>query len=98
MSPLPNAYGKWRATVASVLTLLTSTMPMTAQTAPARPHQPSTKTPIQHVIVIVGENRSFDHLFATYQPKPGNTVNNLLSQGIINADGTPGPRFSGAQQ
>ncbi len=69
-------------------------MPMTAQTAPARPHQPSTKTPIQHVIVIVGENRSFDHLFATYQPKPGNTVNNLLSQGIINADGTPGPKFS----
>src|SRR5262249_11688987 len=45
----------------------------------------NTVTPIKHVIVIVGENRSFDHLFATYVPKPGNTVNNLLSQEIINA-------------
>ena len=27
-----------------------------------------TETPIKHVIIIVGENRSFDHLFATYQP------------------------------
>ena len=25
----------------------------------------NTATPIKHVIVIVGENRSFDHLFAT---------------------------------
>lgn len=28
-----------------------------------------TATPIKHVIIIVGENRSFDHLFATYEPK-----------------------------
>ncbi len=28
-----------------------------------------TATPIKHVIIIVGENRSFDHLFATYVPK-----------------------------
>ena len=27
-----------------------------------------TATPIKHVIIIVGENRSFDHLFATYIP------------------------------
>ena len=46
----------------------------------------NTATPIQHVIVIVGENRSFDHLFATYVPKSGETVNNLLSEGIINGD------------
>ena len=26
-------------------------------------------TPIKHVIVIIGENRSFDHVFATYVPK-----------------------------
>src|SRR5260370_14873818 len=50
----------------------------------------NTATPIKHVIVIVGENRSFDHLFATYLPRPGETVNNLLSEGIINADGTAG--------
>jgi phospholipase C len=57
----------------------------------------STTTPIKHVIVIIGENRSFDHVFATYQPKHGE-VWNLLSEGIINADGTPGPNFSKAAQ
>src|SRR5277367_5449280 len=53
-----------------------------------------TSSPIKHVIVIIGENRSFDHVFATYQPKSGQTVSNLLSKGIINADGTPGPNYS----
>jgi phospholipase C len=56
------------------------------------------KTPIQHVIVIIGENHSFDNVFATYQPRSGQTVNNLLSEQIINADGTPGPNFSQANQ
>ncbi len=28
-----------------------------------------TRTPIKHVIVIIGENRSFDHVFATYKPQ-----------------------------
>src|SRR6185312_3469445 len=58
----------------------------------------NTTTPIKHVIVIIGENRSFDHVFATYQPKRGQSVWNLLSEGIINADGTPGPNFSKAVQ
>jgi phospholipase C len=57
-----------------------------------------TRTPIKHVIVIIGENRSFDHVFATYVPKPGQTVHNLLSEGIIKADGTPGPNFAKAEQ
>ena len=57
-----------------------------------------TATPIKHVIVIVGENRTFDHIFATYKPKHGETVNNLLSEGIINEDGTPGPNYRAAQQ
>ena len=30
-----------------------------------------TRTPIKHVIIIVGENRTFDHIFATYKPKDG---------------------------
>ena len=59
---------------------------------------PATATPIQHVIVIIGENRTFDHVFATYKPVAGESVNNLLSQGIVNADGTPGPNFSQAAQ
>lgn len=59
----------------------------------------NTTTPIKHVIVIIGENRTFDHLFATYVPKPkGETVFNLLSEGIVNADGTPGPNYSAATQ
>ena len=28
-----------------------------------------TASPIKHVIIIVGENRSFDHIFVTYVPK-----------------------------
>src|ERR1700678_4025517 len=58
----------------------------------------NTTSPIKHVIVIIGENRSFDHVFATYVPKGGQTVWNLLSQGIVNADGTPGPNFVKAHQ
>jgi phospholipase C len=55
---------------------------------------PNTATPIEHVIIIVGENRSFDHLYATYTPKAkGNTVMNLLSQGIVRADGSPRAEF-----
>jgi len=57
-----------------------------------------TATPIKHVIIIVGENRSFDHLFATYKPKSKDKIRNLLSEGIINADGTPGPNFAKAHQ
>jgi phospholipase C len=56
------------------------------------------RTPIQHVIVIVGENRTFDHIFATYQPKNGESVDNLLSKKIVNEDGTPGSNFAFAQQ
>src|SRR5215469_6904747 len=58
----------------------------------------NTVTPIKHVIVIVGENRSFDHLFATYVPKPGETVNNLLSEEIVKQNGTPGSNYSRAVQ
>jgi len=57
-----------------------------------------TNTPIKHVIVIIGENRSFDHVFATYVPKKGEKVWNLLSEGIVKADGTPGPNFPIAEQ
>jgi phospholipase C len=58
----------------------------------------NTTTPIKHVIIIVGENRSFDHLYGTYVSPSGDSVQNLLSEGIVNADGTPGPNFSKAAQ
>jgi len=57
-----------------------------------------TETPIEHLIVIIGENRSFDHTFATYRPRHGQSVSNLLSKGIVKADGSPGPNFSSAAQ
>jgi phospholipase C len=57
-----------------------------------------TASPIQHVIIVVGENRSFDHVYATYLPRGGQTVLNLLSEGIVEADGSPGPNFAAARQ
>jgi phospholipase C len=58
-----------------------------------------TASPIKHVIIIVGENRSFDHLFATYVPKNREEkIHNLLSEGIVNADGSPGRNFAKAHQ
>ena len=57
-----------------------------------------TTTPIKHIIYIVGENRSFDNIYATYQPKKGQTIWNLLSQKIMNADGTAGKKFALGQQ
>jgi phospholipase C len=45
------------------------------------------------VIVIIGENRTFDHIFATYQPVSSDSISNLLSKGIVKADGTPGPNY-----
>ncbi len=59
---------------------------------------PQTATPIRHVIVLIGENRSFDHTFATYVPKHGESVSNLLSKGIVRADGSPGPNADLAAQ
>ncbi len=30
-----------------------------------------TETPIKHVIVLIGENRTFDNIYGTYVPKHG---------------------------
>jgi phospholipase C len=57
-----------------------------------------TASPIKHVIVIMGENRTFDHVFATYEPRGGEHVDNLLSKGIVTKDGTPGPNYAKAAQ
>jgi phospholipase C len=89
------AKAKQHVTVAASLFALFANLggPLTASA-----QTPSTATPIQHVIVIIGENRTFDHVFATYKPVAGQRIKNLLSEGIVNADGTPGPNFSLAQQ
>ena len=57
-----------------------------------------TRTPIKHVIALIGENRTFDHVFANYIPKSKDSVRNLLSEGIVKADGSPGPHFSKSAQ
>ena len=57
-----------------------------------------TTTPIKHVIVICGENRGFDHPFATYRPRHGETVRNAPSKGGIDELGRPGPNFEKAAQ
>ena len=65
---------------------------------PVSPEKIATATPIKHIIYIVGENRSFDNIYATYQPKNGQKIWNLLSEGIVNADGTPGKNFAAGHQ
>lgn len=90
-----------RRKIVSFLTTLSMTTNFFAPAAIAaslQPNDDNTTTPIKHVIVIYGENRSFDHLYATYRPKSGESVNNLLSEGIVNEDGTPGPNFAKVAQ
>src|SRR6202049_376513 len=88
---------KWRS--ASLLSVVALSIQLIAPVfAVAKDKGHKTQTPIQHVIVIIGENRTFDHVFATYKPPVGQKVDNLLSKGIIKADGTPGPNFKLAAQ
>ena len=57
-----------------------------------------TTTPIKHVVIIIGENHSFDNVFGTYQPPVGRQVMNLLSEGIVTKAGAPGPNYATAEQ
>src|SRR5947209_5065856 len=58
----------------------------------------NTATPIKHVIVIIGENHTFDNVFGTFQPRNGQKVFNLLSQGIVTCAGNLGPNAQIAAQ
>src|SRR6185437_3661002 len=95
-----------RVGMVSLAALQMTLAPALVAAAPANtnnnPGLGHTKTPIKHVIVIIGENRSFDHVFATYVPKKGESVDNLLSRGIVtldtNKNALPGPNFALAHQ
>jgi phospholipase C len=93
-----------RSVVTAAILALVGAQTGLAATAPSGPsfgpnnRDLVTHTPIKHVIIIIGENWSFDSVFATYQPKVGETVLNLLSQGIVKADGTPGASYSKSKQ
>jgi phospholipase C len=65
---------------------------------PPKEKEVRTATPIEHVIIVIGENRTFDNVYATYEPRRGQRVANLLSKGIVNADGSPGPNMDAAKQ
>jgi phospholipase C len=58
-----------------------------------------TTTPVKHLIIISGENRGFDNVFATYvPPTPRQRAWNLLSKGIVTKAGAPGVNAYLAQQ
>lgn len=86
---------------ASLFLIGTAVLSMHSQAADqgnaASPASP-TSTPIEHVIVVIGENHTFDNIFGAFKPINGQHVSNLLSKGIIKADGSPGPKFSTAAQ
>src|SRR5579862_2000820 len=101
-----------RATALSLAVIQMSLGPVLAAAATQDPNDlPSPgslgnpQSPIKHVIVIIGENRSFDHVFATYRPtairgRPQEVLN-LLSEGIVSLKGTkaiPGPNWQRAVQ
>jgi phospholipase C len=73
-------------------------VPATAAASLAALNTGGTTTAIKNVIVVVGENQTFDAVFGTYSAPASQTVKNLLSQGIVNADGSPGPNFALAAQ
>ena len=70
-----------------------------AEAQTSSPSNTRTSTPIKHLIVVIGENRSFDNVFATYVPSdPRQSVWNLLSQGIVDKTGAPGLNAAKALQ
>ncbi|HEX3605710.1 MAG TPA: alkaline phosphatase family protein [Candidatus Dormibacteraeota bacterium] len=82
-------------------TLLTATVAAGAAASAGRPAAaasgPETRTPIRHVIVVIGENRTYDNVFATWSPPHGH-ARTLLSQGIVTAGGECGDHAGLARQ
>jgi phospholipase C len=96
MFPRYQRGSKLNRAMAGIATIL-----MTSTAIPTLVHagDSATLTPIKHVIIIIGENRTFDHIFATYKPvDKREKVLNLLSEGIVKADGSPGPNYGDALQ
>ncbi|GCE17309.1 alkaline phosphatase family protein [Dictyobacter kobayashii] len=98
----------WIASLLALIGLFGSSLPQAALAAPNQPdiargvlvrdESGDTTTPIKHVIVIIGENHTYDNVFGTYQPVHGQSVNNLLSEGIVTPSGNLGPNVSKAEQ
>src|SRR5271170_2817848 len=69
--------------------------PLASSVQAATDNDANTTSPIKHVIVIIGENRSFDHVFATYVPAKGQTIRNLLSSESSTPTAPQGPTLVG---
>ena len=95
-----SAYWRFRLLSSVALhAMMTNTMAPLAMAGQSSGSGSKTATPIKHVIVIIGENRPFDHLFATYKPvNKRESVLNLLSEGIVDANGKPGSNYASAAQ
>lgn len=87
-----------RVAAAAVSALLSASTLCAAQAQTNTADGLPTATPIKHVILIIGENRTFDEVFGTYKPHGGQHVWNLVSEGILKPDGSPGRNFYKAQQ
>src|SRR5262249_52873512 len=81
------------ATTATTIALLSSGLALADDRDGDDAHRMKTTTPIKHVIVLIGENWSFDSVYATYKPRRGQFVNNLLSRGVVDENGQPGDNF-----
>jgi phospholipase C len=95
---------KWGVTAALMgaalsFSIAAVTVGLAAPTAGSADDAVKTESPIKHVIILIGENRGLDHTFGVYKPAAKHqTISNLLSKGIVQQDGSPGPNFSLAQQ
>src|SRR5260370_966878 len=57
-----------------------------------------TRTPLKHVIVVIGENHTYDNVFATWTPPHGEHARNLLSEHIVTEAGACGAEADRALQ
>jgi len=99
MSPAILKRSRWLSTAVGVT--LVSVMSCALAAADDRDdgaHKVRTATPIKHLIVLIAENWTFDSIYATYKPKHGQSVANLLSRGIVHENGMPGPNFFRSMQ
>jgi phospholipase C len=83
---------------AVAVSAVAAAMPVHSTDPDTATDQLKTATPIKHVIVVIGENRTFDHVYGTYVPKSGASILNLLSERIVGKSGKPGPNFAAARQ
>src|SRR6201986_584217 len=74
-----------KALATSMAALMVATQILAPAAVQAQPNS-STATPIKHVVVIFGENISFDHYFGTYP----NATNPRNEPRFVPAPGTPG--------